>query len=382
MATNSASQRQSGLPAVDYYAPNFKIEVENQELDPESKGDVLDVKVTMDLENLTSFDLTINNWDDKHFGFKYSDAEIFEVGNRVHVLMGYADELRFMASGIISTVTPKFPESGPSTLGVTGVDAMLKLRDRKPVGSDVKKFVNKMDWQIAQVIAARNHLDVKVTEDGPPQPLVIQKNQDDARFLMERAKRIDFDCYIRVDPDAGRETLYFVRPTDQRDTSPTRIYVFEWGKTLINFNPQLKLGQQVSQVTVRGWDPRTKSPIVYTATPNDLPKSSGGGDSGPELVAKKLNNKQDVVVDLPVASMQEARELAMSLLRERAYQYLTGSGQVIGLPDLRPGDNVELQGLGKRFSGEYYVTKVEHSLGSNGYLTSFDVRSCSDGGMK
>jgi phage protein D len=336
----------------------------------------------MDLENLTSFDLTINNWDDKHFGFKYSDAEIFEVGNRVHVLMGYADELRFMASGIISTVTPKFPESGPSTLGVTGVDAMLKLRDRKPVGSDVKKFVNKMDWQIAQVIAARNHLDVKVTEDGPPQPLVIQKNQDDARFLMERAKRIDFDCYIRVDPDAGRETLYFVRPTDQRDTSPTRIYVFEWGKTLINFNPQLKLGQQVSQVTVRGWDPRTKSPIVYTATPNDLPKSSGGGDSGPELAAKKLNNKQDVVVDLPVASMQEARDLAMSLLRERAYQYLTGSGQVIGLPDLRPGDNVELQGLGKRFSGEYYVTKVEHSLGSNGYLTSFDVRSCSDGGMK
>jgi len=246
----------------------------------------------------------------------------------------------------------------------------------------VKKFVNKMDWQIAQVIAARNHLDVKVTEDGPPQPLVIQKNQDDARFLMERAKRIDFDCYIRVDPDTGRDTLYFVRPTDQRDTSPTRIYVFEWGKTLISFNPQLKLGQQVSQVTVRGWDPRTKSPIVYTATPNDLPKSSGGGDSGPELVAKKLNDKQDVVVDLPVASMQEARELAMSLLRERAYQYLTGSGQVIGLPDLRPGDNVELQGLGKRFSGEYYVTKVEHSLGGNGYLTSFDVRSCSDGGMK
>jgi len=136
------SLRESGVPATDYYAPNFKVEVEGRELDPDAKGDVLDVKVTMDLENLTSFDLTINNWDDKRFAFKYSDTTIFDVGNRVHVRMGYADDLRFMASGLISALTPKFPESGPPTLGVTGVDAMLKLRDRKPVGSDVKKFVD------------------------------------------------------------------------------------------------------------------------------------------------------------------------------------------------------------------------------------------------
>ncbi len=375
------STRQSGLPAVDYYAPNFKVEVEGRELDPESKGDILDVKVSMDIDNLTSFDLTVNNWDDKRFGFKYSDTQIFDVGNRVHIRMGYADDLRFMASGIISTLTPKFPESGPPTLGVTGLDPMLKLRDRKPVGSEQKKFVDMTDWQIAQLIAARNHLEVKVTEAGPRHPLVIQKNQDDAKFLMERAKRIDFDCYIRVDPDNGKDTLYFTRPTDGRDGSKIRIYVFEWGKSLINFNPKLNLGQQVSKVTVRAWNPRTKSEITYTVGPDDLPKT-GGGESGPALAAARLNGKQDIVVDRPVASVQEARELALSLLRERAYSYLTGSGQVIGIPDLRPGDNIELQGLGKRFSGEYYVTKVEHSLGGSGYLTQFEVRSLSDRGTQ
>jgi hypothetical protein len=112
------------------------------------------------------------------------------------------------------------------------------------------------------------------------------------------------------------------------------VYVFEWGKRLINFNPQIKLGRQVSKVTVRGWDPRTKSPITYTAGPDDLPKAGGGGDSGPELAGKRLADKQDIVVNQPVATMQEARELALSLLRERAYSYLTGSGQVIGLPEL------------------------------------------------
>ena len=79
------------------------------------------------------------------------------------------------------------------------------------------------------------------------------------------------------------------------------------------------------------------------------------------------------MVDQPVTSAEEARDLAISLLRERAYKFITGNGQVIGLPDLRPGTNVELKGLGKRFSGDYHVLKVEHSLGNTGFQTKFEA---------
>lgn len=68
-------------------------------------------------------------------------------------------------------------------------------------------------------------------------------------------------------------------------------------------------------------------------------------------------------------------------MRERAYEFITGSGQVIGVADLRPGDNVRLSGLGTRFTNDYYVKKVEHTLGSAGYTTSFEVRSTYDGGL-
>jgi uncharacterized protein len=132
---------------------------------------------------------------------------------------------------------------------------------------------------------------------------------------------------------------------------------------------------------VRGWDPRAKKAIVGVATKSDLPSTPRGGASGPELASSKLGDKQEVVVDAPVDSQQEADALAQSLLREKAYDYITGTGQCIGLPDLRPGDNVELTGLGSRFSGTYYVKKVEHSLGSSGYHTQFDVRKVYDGGV-
>jgi phage protein D len=380
------SLRQEGLP-VDYYAPDYKIEIEGRALDSETKGDVLEIKVTMDLENLTGFDLTINNWDDRKFddhkfGFKYSDTDTFDVGNRIHVQMGYADRLLSMARGVITSMSPRFSESGPPTLGVSGQDSLVKLRDRKPGPNDVKSFAKKADWEIAQIVAARNQLKFKATQEGGTHEVVIQKDQDEAMFLKERAARIDFDCYIQIDPETGEETLFFVKPTDGRDARRTRVYVFEWGKSLINFNPQLTIAEQVGTVTVRGWDPRSKKPITYTAGPQDLPRSSGGGMSGPQAAQERLNGKGDIVVDQPVTSAQEARDLAISLLRERAYTYITGSGQVIGLPDLRPGDNVELQGLGKRFNGTYYVLKVEHALGGSGYQTRFDVRKPFDGGLE
>jgi phage protein D len=377
----SASLRASGLPATDYYAPDYKILVQNQELDSTSKGDVLELKVTMDQNNLTHFDLTVNNWDDKHLTFKYSDTNTFDLGNSVQVRMGYAGGLVPMVNGLITSMTPHFPESGPPTLVVGGEDKMVKLKDRKPRDGEQKKFVNMTDSEIVRVIAERNALICKAQDTAEKHDIVIQKNQSDAEFLMERAKRIDYDCFVGVDPDTGMDALYFQSPTDARDGKKVRVYVFEWGKSLINFSPALTLNRQVGKVTVKGWDPNTKSIIKYVAGPADLP-TSGGGENGPSAIQTRFQDREDVVVDQPVTSQQEAQALATALLRERAYNYITASGQVIGLPDLRPGDNIEVLGLGTRFSGKYYVTKVEHTLGGSGYLTSFEVRNYSDGGTR
>jgi len=295
--------------------------------------------------------------------------------------MGYAGKLLTMVRGLITSLTPRFPESGPPTLVVGGQDKMVKLVDRKPKDGETKKFVKKRDSEIAEIIAKRNNLVPKIAATTPEYDIVVQKNQDDAIFLMERAKRIDFDCFIGVDPDSGRDALYFQSPTDARDGSKVRMYVFEWGKSLINFNPTLSLNRQVGKETVKGWDPNTKSIIKFTASSADLP-TSGSGDNGPKAAETRLGDREDIVVDQPVTSQQEAQALAKALLRERAYSYITANGQVIGLPDLRPGDNIEVQGLGQRFSGRYYVTKVEHALGGSGYLTTFDVRNYNDGGTK
>lgn len=397
----------------DAYAPNFRVLVDGVELDPKTKGDILDIKVTLELEKTSGFDFTLNNWDDLtesgniisrfadvknlaaegvgllgssvglHFGrnsseqnrFKYSENGQVAPGRSVQIWIGYGNELTLLINGIITSLTPKFPESGAPTIGVSGQDRMILLRDNKPGKHDQKSFKEMSDAQIVEQIATKFGLRTEITKTGLLKYTeVVQRNQDFAQFIMERAKRLDYECYISPDPKDGQDVLKFKKPTDGRSSNEAVAMAFVWGRNLIEFTPTMSISHQVSQVTVRSWDSRTKKSIEYTATSNDLPSIANHGDNGPDIAKNKLQKKSETVVEMQVLSTEEARNLAISILRERAYQYLTASGRVIGTPSLRPGLNIEISGIGARFSGSYNVTKVEHSMGSSGFFTHFDVK--------
>jgi len=79
-----------------------------------------------------------------------------------------------------------------------------------------------------------------------------------------------------------------------------------------------------------------------------------------------------------VQSQDEARTLAIQLLTETANQFLSGSGEAMGAPEIVPGVNLTLRGLGARYSGTYYVTRADHVFGASGYTTSFEVERLRD----
>ena len=381
--------RTDGLPE-RYYAPEFRLEIEGQELDPASKADVLEIKVEMSIDELTSVDVKLNNYDDTTFDLKWSDSPRFQIGNLAHLQLGYAERLVSMLRGPITALTPEFLSDGPPTLGVRFMDSLVRLKGSKPPEDEVM-YRDLADWQIAQRIAQRHQLSIVVTEEGPVHDVVVQRNSDDVAFLKERAARIDFDVFMQTDAISGTDELHFVRPADGRGAEGMRTYRLAWGTlrntdvlpSMIEFRPIITVSDQVQSVTVRGWDPSTKQAIVYTASPDDTDGVAGSGDATGPATAGRLagpgSGRQEAVVDAPVASEAEARELAEALLAERAYEFLTGTGKTIGLPDLRPGQNVEIDGVGLRFGGTYFVTKVLHTLDANGFLTQFDARKTFEG---
>jgi len=376
----TASKLVRPLPGAYAYAPEVRIEIDNEDLSPATLADVLEVQVTLQEGELAGCSLTLTNWDAEKFTFKYSDDARLDVGKRIVIKMGYAGRLQPLFVGQIVTFAPSFPESGQPTLALTGTDRLVLLRDAKPASSTGRIYKKeKQDWKIARVVARRHGLDFEATREGPEHEEVNQGDQDDLAFLLDRARRINFDCYITVDPNTRRDVLHFIKPKDKYAGGTLEVFEFRWGESLISFAPKLTISRLFSKVTVRGWDPRTKKAFEHTALAKDLAKSGSDGRSGGEIIGASLGDKEERIVDMSIRTRREAQELAESVLAETAKQFLTGSGKVMGEPDLRVGSLVSLKGIGPRFEGEYEVCKVEHSFGSGGYLTSFDVKRQREG---
>ncbi len=379
----STATREAGLPA-SYYAPEFAVEIEGATMKPEDKFDVLEIVVTMDVKNLTSVDLKLNNYDDRSFDLKWTDSDTFKIGAKVHVSLGYADKLTSMLSGYVTTLTPSFPSDGSPTLGVRVVDPMIKLKGSKPPQDQVT-YKGLTDSQIAERIARRHNLRSHVDDSKTTYQVIDQENLDDAQFLKVRAAAVNFDVFMRTDPDKNDDVLHFVRPADGIGPDPIRTYVLAWGTlrntdvqpSMIEFKPTIAAANQVKSVTVKGWDVRTKKAISVTATSDntaDVMGTSGGRGTDAATELGGQTGREDVVVHRYVESEEEAMTLAKSLLARRSYGFKTARGKLIGLPDLRLNDNVEINGVGTRFGGLYHVTKVVHTLNDRGYVTEFEAR--------
>lgn len=374
-----AAVRAEGV-APDYYAPAFAVKVEGVELSPEDMGDVLELVVTMDEENLTSVDLKLNNYDDRAFDLKWSETDDFRIGKRVRISLGYAGRLLPMTNGVITALTPAFPADGTPTLGVRVVDAMVKLKGSKPPEKSVS-WTNVRDSDIARQIAQRHNLRFEVQDSAPRYKTVDQHNLDDAQFLKERAKKINFVVFMATDPKSGEDVLTFARPADGRGSGPVRTFVLSWGTlrntdvapSLIEFRPTITAAHQVKSVTVRGWDVDKKQAISATARAGNTPDLVGAGvDAATDIGGE--NARDDVVVHCDVENHEQALSLARAMLAQRAYAFRTAKGKLIGLPELRLNDNVEIHGVGARFGGLYHVTKVVHTLNDRGYVTEFEAR--------
>jgi phage protein D len=101
----------------------------------------------------------------------------------------------------------------------------------------------------------------------------------------------------------------------------------------------------------------------------------GGQTAGPGAATKAFGKSELTGVRWSVESKAEAEAIAKAQLEALTLTYVTGEGMCVGRTDLRAGMVVKLEGLGKRFSGQYYVTATRHSYTpSRGYRTGFTVR--------
>lgn len=351
----------------DFFAPVYAVRLGGNDVMRDLLIPVSQVEVDLELGGTSHFHFTVPDCYDRALGVfrtgRGDDVlELLALGAHLEIRMGYTQSSRTMIHGVITEVGTSFPEDGSPELSISGYDNGFPLT----LGKNSDAWEKLRDSAAVEKIASRNHLRGDIQTTDAEQAQIEQNNESDWAFLEKLARRNHFELYVD-----DKQTLHFRKPDDDA----TAVIELVYGEGLLSFRPVANLAGQHSRVEVYGWDHKNKEAFVG--------KAAAGEESG--LSGKSAGQYLDAFVGdpskrptlrlrQPVFTQAEAKLLARSALNDRAKEFLTGEGETIGLPELRPDRSVKLSRLGALFSKTYYVHRATHTIDANGYRTRFSVK--------
>jgi phage protein D len=373
--------------------------------------DVLQVTYNDSTTEIDSFDITVNNWDPEARDFRYVGAEASVAGDNAlqrlfnpgaatfELRLGYGAELVTMMRGTATSLEPSFPASGAPTLTVRTLNALHQLRSRQHRDRWPNKRLAKGEVRISKVaqdVGSRKNengcrfaLPVRISDRAlrrePVLDSVTQDNQFDIDFLLVEARKLGYVVYVDQEPDGDsmREVLYFGPPDDRHPGVPDVQYELKWGLSLVEFAPRFSTANQVSAVEIRSWNRDQNKAIRPRVTTSDADLKRFGITTNTDLLPLLARQdsfglpldacraREEVEVKEPQFTLEQAERAAAGKLAERLQKLVEATGTTIGLPNLRAGQKVRIAGVGRRFSGIYFITRTTHTINESGYLTRF-----------
>jgi uncharacterized protein len=311
-------------------------------------------------EGLYRCEMTFGNWGTAggEAGLLYDDGAVLDFGKRIAVRAGADDAAGELFAGRIFALEAQYPEDRQPTMTVLAEDRLQDLRMTRRT----RTFEERTDADIARAIAAAHGLQADVDLDGPRHAVVVQLNQSDLAFLRERARLVGAELWLFGD------RLKFAARSRRQSPGAALTY----GRELIELRVLADLARQRTSVHVNGWDVSAKEAIAHQADEATVLAELNGHSGGATVLQRSFGARAERLVHLVPTSDAEARQLAEASFRQGARRFLVADGIASGDARIRVGARLTLRGLGRTFSGDYYVTEVRHSFAlQDGFRTRF-----------
>jgi len=309
-------------------------------------------KVSLDLDN---FDLGV------------FDDPIWKKGNLLECAWGYAGNLAPAREVVITSI------KGNQVVKVEGLAKSI-LMNQKP---RVRLFEHMTRAQIVAKIARENGYgdDELILDDTKiVLPSVAQSNLTDAQFLKSLAAREGFQFYVDF------EGLHFHRRRMNGQPKRTFVYYNDPGQgDVLGFNVENDITAKPGAVTAKGRDPLEKKDINVTgdnaSTDRDTlapiieivdPVTGESSFQRTGAEATILTNAQDAA-----SAKREADGRFIQAQQTTVLLSLT----CIGDPQVAAKQIIQVQGLGKRLSGKYYVRSARHKVNATDYTMDLQTRT-------
>lgn len=285
--------------------------------------------------------------------FPVSNEDYFVPGNEIEIKLGYRSDEKTVFKGIIVRHNISVKRNRPPRLEIECKDKAF----RTTLNRKNKYFHEMKDSDVFDEILGDYELEKDLEATSYTHPKLVQYNVTDWDFIVTRAEAAG----QVVLADDGKIT------TKAPATSDDPVLSLTYGANILELEADMDAERQHAELRSFSWSPANQE--LSEGEAGDPGIDEPGNLSGEDLSEVGTS---DAINYSHAGERPEEELIAWSesgMLRNRLSKII-GRVAFQGFADVRTGSVIEMNGLGERFNGKYYVASVVHEVSAGNWITN------------
>ena len=355
---------------IETYAPIFMVEIGGQKLPEDISAHVENFSYDEDEKQMDELSITITKGD-----LSYVDNPLLQEGKEIRVRWGYVGNLPEVRTCTIKEIQYSFGEDGLIRMDITAYDKRHRMTGR----ASRQCWKDKKLSEVVRDIAAKHNFKAVVeVDDDMIYDFLSEGAKNDLVFLKELAEDAGCSVWVVNDelhfkPNKINEPVYTFRYREDRDG-----YLQSF-----RISSKAEQGKGTGRATeAAGINPMTKQVIRESATQGTKSRTVTVGLGDTSVPEKRTENETPLssradesgrVISSPAPTKDHARHVARGKVKSASMKSIEAEAVTIGLPYMKARETIQLENIGKKFSGNWRITKVRHEISNSGYTCSISL---------
>lgn len=313
---------------------------------------VASIAVDKEVNRIPFAQLVFYDGDAASQDFTLGNEDILIPGNEVEIKAGYHNDEETIFKGVIIKHSIKIRENN-SLLIVECKDKAVKTT----LGRKSSYYYDSADSDIIEEILSNHGLEGDIEATSYTHKELVQYRSSDWDFMMTRAQANSKVCIVE------NGSVQISKP----DFSAESVQTIAYGATLLAFDAEMDARNQFNKTTSYAWNP-SEQEIVETEA-NDPELALNGNlsvsDLADVMAIENLELKHGGNYNTAIIQdWSDAHALFQQASKTR------GRIKFQGIPEVKPGTVVTLEGVGDRFNGTVYVSAVRHEISDGNWTVN------------
>ena len=314
---------------------------------------VLSIIVNKEVNRIPSATLLMLDGDPAKESFEISNKIDFEPGKKIEIKAGYRSEEETIFKGIVIKHGIKVRKNN-SILMIECKDEAVKM-----TGSCKNKYFKEVkDSDVLDEIIGTYGLQKDVTATSVTHKEIVQYNTTDWDLMLCRVEVNGMLCIS----DDGKIKV------DKPDFSSSPALTVQYGATIHDLDAEIDARLQFKAVKAEAWNFADQELTSVDALDPGVPEA---GNLTSDALAGIIGEDHFQLQHSGKISEQELQQWADAKFLKNKLAKVRGRVTTDGTAAVKPGNLIQLNGIGERFEGKLFVTGVRHQIDKGNWETTF-----------